>query len=282
MPGEDIFIPVTPGEIPARAEMPQFRPQEAAPPPDPSEFFHVAPGIPADHPDFEPDRKAWWEDFVGGYYQQNFRNLNDYIEFVGGLGSDPGVDAFAKQQALKHMPPKLKAEYEALQAEKQEQRDYDRQVARMEEFNERMKKKNLVMGFDGKVQALKTDPEIEPYNKQIELSEKIIKALNDKEKGTGTEARGKLTAEEKAMRTELQRGILEAFSAIRGIQTMREEGRTTLREDIPGRALAGEEIPEEAKEPVEVYTPASVLAKVRANPELRDWAIKIAKEKGWK
>ena len=61
-PAEEILAGAGPvWDIPAGPASPVLRARQsqAAEPPDPSEFFHVGPGIAVDDPVYAPDRDRW-------------------------------------------------------------------------------------------------------------------------------------------------------------------------------------------------------------------------------
>ena len=184
-PAEEILAGAGPvWDIPAGPTSPVLRARQsqAAEPPDPSEFFHVGPGmVPADHPEYKQDRDLWWQHFVSGFYQQNFRNVNDYIEYVGSLGDHPAINAFAKKQAEKFMPPKLKEELEQMKAEKKQKKAFDDAFETVQRLNKdpRMRKLNQVAELDPKggikFTELKIDPELDRWKQQADQYQDIIK-----------------------------------------------------------------------------------------------------------
>jgi len=223
------------------------REAQQAEPPDPSEFFHVGPGmVPADHPEYKQDRDLWWQHFVSGFYQQNFRNVNDYIEYVGSLGDHPAINAFAKKQAEKFMPPKLKEELEQMKAEKKKRKAFDDDFETAQRLNKdpRLRLLNQVAELDPKggikFTELKIDPELQPYYEQIKMARENIDMLQAKEKGEGSELDGTDTAYIK----EQWAIIRNAQRQTSGIQMMRNQGFNQLDTEILGGRFKGERTPE--------------------------------------
>ncbi|RLA43104.1 MAG: hypothetical protein DRR06_12905, partial [Gammaproteobacteria bacterium] len=113
-------------------QQPQRQQQE---PEDPTAFFQSGPGGATNDPMYREDRKAWYKDFTKGYYEQGFNNVNDYVEFVKSLGTDDNIDGYVKQQALKHMPPKIKREYAQLQEQKKIEAEELKRKKKLDEWN---------------------------------------------------------------------------------------------------------------------------------------------------
>jgi len=236
------------GDIPAvgnpitQQQQPQ---QQQQPPEDPSAFFQAGPGVAVNDPNYQPDREAWYQDFVKGYYNQNFNDVKGYIDFVKSLGVDAGTESFSKQQALKHMPPKLKVEYEEMQATKKADAQEAKQKQKIDEWNAdpQHATQQMIMGFDGKVQALKTDPETSPYFDMVKTNTDIWKSLQSKK---GAEIG--FDPADKVMEAEVMQNIIDAQREIKRILKDRRMG--VEQKKNPNRQL-GRPTPEQARQILE-------------------------------
>jgi len=145
------------------------------PPRDPMKFFTA--NVPAlDNPETRGMQDDWYERFWKQYSNQNFTNLDDYVDFVTNIQDEDGlllstqeIFPYIQKQAMEFMPKEMKQEFQQRIQQAAETSQFEKTKTRLGELNSdpTNKKAGIVYGLkNGQIEMKQVDPNVDFKRKQ--------------------------------------------------------------------------------------------------------------------